>query len=41
MRTRKAKTSQEAYVAIGEHTRGKQCHRSKPLAEVLERMRRE
>jgi hypothetical protein len=32
---------QEAYFAIGELTRGKQCLRSKPLAEALERMRRE
>ena len=32
---------QEAYFAIGELTWGKQCLCSKPLAEVLERMRRE
>jgi hypothetical protein len=32
---------QEAYFAIGELTRGKQSHRSKPLAEALSRMRRE
>jgi hypothetical protein len=32
---------QEAYLAIGELTRGKHSLRSKPLAEVLERMRRE
>ncbi len=32
---------QEAYFAIGEFTRGKQSLRSKPLAEALERMRRE
>jgi hypothetical protein len=32
---------QEAYFAIGELTRGKYSLRSKPLAEALERMRRE
>jgi hypothetical protein len=32
---------QEAYFALGELTRGKHSLRSKPLAEVLERMRRE
>jgi hypothetical protein len=32
---------QEAYFVIGELTRGKHSLRSKPLAEVLERMRRE
>jgi hypothetical protein len=32
---------QEAYFAIGELTRGKHSLRSKPLAEALERMRRE
>ena len=32
---------QEAYFAIGELTRGKQCLRSKPLAETLGRMMRE
>ena len=32
---------QEAYFAIGELTRGKHSLRSKPLAEVLERMRKE
>jgi hypothetical protein len=32
---------QEAYFAIGELTRGKDSLRSKPLAEALERMRRE
>ncbi len=32
---------QETYFAIGELTRGKQCLRSKPLAEALVRMRRE
>ena len=32
---------QEAYFAIGELTRGKHSHRSKPLAEALERMRKE
>jgi hypothetical protein len=41
VRTRRAKTSQEAYFAIGELTRGKHSLPSKPLAEVLERMRRE
>jgi hypothetical protein len=33
--------TQEAYFAIGELTLGKHSFRSKPLAEVLERMRRE
>jgi hypothetical protein len=32
---------QEVYFAIGELTRGKHSLRSKPLAEALERMRRE
>ena len=32
---------QEAYFAIGELTQGTQGLRSKPLAEALERMRRE
>jgi hypothetical protein len=32
---------QEAYIAIGELTGGKHTLRSKPLADVLERMRRE
>jgi hypothetical protein len=32
---------QEAYFAIGELTRGKHSFRSKPLAEALERLRRE
>jgi hypothetical protein len=32
---------QEAYFVIGELTRGKHSLRSKPLAEVLERKRRE
>ncbi len=32
---------QEVYFTIGELTLGKQCLRSKPLAEALERMRRE
>jgi hypothetical protein len=32
---------QEAYFAIGELTRGKHSLRSKPLAEALERIRRE
>ena len=32
---------QEAYFAIGELTRGKHSLRSKPLAEALERLRRE
>ena len=33
--------TQEAYFAIGELTLGKHSFRSRPLAEVLERMRRE